>query len=73
MTSIDGQHGCEKTHNAWVRDRLPGGAARADAYGWASVQLDGGIDAACRKVPRKRASEREDGKRGVSRSNIRLF
>lgn len=39
------EHGCEKTHNDYIRHALLDEGIGADAYGWASVQLDGGIDA----------------------------
>ncbi len=44
------EHGCEKTHNDYLRHALGERGIRADAFGWASVQLDGGIDAVLDKV-----------------------
>ncbi|MCB1741379.1 MAG: UxaA family hydrolase [Gammaproteobacteria bacterium] len=37
------EHGCEKTHNDAVRHYLAARGVSLDHYGWASVQLDGGI------------------------------
>ena len=44
------EHGCEKTHNDHVRHEIENLNISADGYGWASVQLDGGIDAVIEKV-----------------------
>ena len=38
------EHGCEKTHNDYLRNELAARGLAAEDYGWASVQLDGGID-----------------------------
>ncbi len=37
------EHGCEKTHNDYVRHELAAQGVDLSPYGWASVQLDGGI------------------------------
>ena len=37
------EHGCEKTHNDAVRHYLQEQGLGTDRFGWASVQLDGGI------------------------------
>ena len=37
------EHGCEQTHNDAVRHHLAERGFSADRFGWASVQLDGGI------------------------------
>ena len=37
------EHGCEKTHNGYMRLQLERLGIDPDAYGWASVQLDGGM------------------------------
>ena len=39
------EHGCEKTHNDHVRHEIQQLGISPERYGWASVQLDGGIDA----------------------------
>ena len=44
------EHGCEKTHNDYIAVALAKNDIPIDQYGWASVQLDGGIDAAIQKV-----------------------
>ena len=44
------EHGCEKTHNDAVRRYLSEHGVDAQQLGWASIQLDGGIDAVTDKV-----------------------
>jgi altronate dehydratase len=44
------EHGCEKTHNDAMRKTLCTQHADESEFGWASVQLDGGIEKATRKV-----------------------
>ena len=44
------EHGCEKTHNDYFRHELAANGLDLDHYGWASIQLDGGIDAVLQKV-----------------------
>ncbi|WP_119071223.1 UxaA family hydrolase [Rubrobacter indicoceani] len=44
------EHGCEKTHNDYFHARLREAGLSPDDFGWASVQLDGGIDAVVGKV-----------------------
>ena len=44
------EHGCEKTHNDHVRHEIQKLGISPEYYGWASVQLDGGIDAVIEKV-----------------------
>jgi altronate dehydratase len=44
------EHGCEKTHNDYMRHELEAGGAQAARYGWASVQLDGGLAAVLDKI-----------------------
>jgi altronate dehydratase len=38
------EHGCERTHNDFYREQLNQRGVGMDRFGWASVQLDGGID-----------------------------
>ena len=41
------EHGCETTHNDFFRERLGGMGVDVDErFGWASVQMDGGIERA---------------------------
>ena len=44
------EHGCEKTHNDFVRHEMEKLGVDGDQFGWASVQLDGGIDRAMDRV-----------------------
>lgn len=44
------EHGCEKTHNDYIRHALDERGISPNAFGWASVQLDGGIEAVLDKV-----------------------
>ena len=44
------EHGCEKTHNDYFSGRLTADGASPAAYGWASLQADGGVQAVKRKV-----------------------
>ncbi len=37
------EHGCEKTHNDFIRQELRREGLPLDRFGWASIQLDGGI------------------------------
>jgi altronate dehydratase len=38
------EHGCEKTHNDFIRHHLAENGIDQGRFGWASIQLDGGID-----------------------------
>ncbi|HET7357622.1 MAG TPA: UxaA family hydrolase [Nocardioidaceae bacterium] len=44
------EHGCEKTHNDYFRSRLEAEGVDPTVFGWASIQRDGGIDAATARV-----------------------
>jgi altronate dehydratase len=44
------EHGCEKTHNDYIRHALQDRRITPDTFGWASVQLDGGIENVLDKV-----------------------
>ncbi len=44
------EHGCEKTHNDHVRHEIQKLGISPENYGWASVQMDGGIDAVIEKA-----------------------
>ena len=44
------EHGCEKTHNDFMRQRLEQLGLDPQRFGWASVQLDGGIDRVMQKI-----------------------
>ena len=47
------EHGCEMTHNDAVRNHLAARGIAAERFGWASVQLDGGIASVQAKVTRQ--------------------
>ncbi|MDA2928986.1 UxaA family hydrolase [Acidobacteria bacterium AH-259-O06] len=44
------EHGCEKTHNDYMRNQLEQLERDPGKFGWASVQLDGGIERVMQKV-----------------------
>ena len=44
------EHGCEKTHNDYFESRLTERGLDPARFGWASVQLDGGIESVVEKV-----------------------
>lgn len=44
------EHGCEKTHNDYFRTHLEKLGVDPAQFGWASVQLDGGIEKSLEKV-----------------------
>src|SRR5215204_2134023 len=44
------EHGCEKTHNDYFRNCFEEAGLDPSRFGWASVQLDGGIDSVVAKV-----------------------
>ncbi|MCJ7624912.1 MAG: UxaA family hydrolase, partial [Anaerolineaceae bacterium] len=44
------EHGCEKTHNDYMRRAVESFGIDPKSLGWASVQLDGGIQKVIRKV-----------------------
>ncbi|PRY02223.1 UxaA family hydrolase [Allonocardiopsis opalescens] len=44
------EHGCEKTHNDYFRERLAEAGADPGAFGWASIQGDGGLEAVAERV-----------------------
>ena len=47
------EHGCEQTHNDAVRHHLAARGLAADRFGWASVQLDGGVASVRARVARQ--------------------
>jgi altronate dehydratase len=44
------EHGCEKTHNHAMMEKLQRMQIPVESFGWASVQLDGGIEKAKQRV-----------------------
>ena len=54
------EHGCEQTHNDAVRRHLTARGFVPDRFGWASVQMDGGIASVRAKVARQLESMAAD-------------
>ena len=44
------EHGCEKTHNEFMRRQLEQRGDNGARYGWASIQMDGGLEAVLAKM-----------------------
>ena len=44
------EHGCEKAHNDYIHSLLRDGGLAEEDFGWASVQLDGGIASVLDKI-----------------------
>ena len=44
------EHGCEMTHNAFWRNQFVGAGLEPSDFGWASIQLDGGIERVSAKM-----------------------
>ncbi|MDQ7025150.1 MAG: UxaA family hydrolase [Anaerolineae bacterium] len=44
------EHGCEKTHNGYMRQLMAKADVDIAPFGWASVQMDGGIQAVLHKM-----------------------
>ena len=44
------EHGCEITHNSYFRQLMSERGLDPEQFGWASIQLEGGIDAVMRKM-----------------------
>ncbi len=44
------EHGCEKAHNDYIHSLLREGGLAEDDFGWASVQLDGGIASVLNRI-----------------------
>jgi altronate dehydratase len=44
------EHGCEITHNSYFRQLMAERNLDPQQFGWASIQLDGGIDAVMNKI-----------------------
>ena len=76
------EHGCEQTHNDAVRHHLAERGLAADRFGWASVQMDGGIARVRSKVAgqieamaaaraaRMRSAAAVDGERAVVSAGV---
>jgi altronate dehydratase len=46
------EHGCEQTHNDAMRHYLAGQGVDVERLGWASVQMDGGLEKVTEKIAR---------------------
>jgi len=70
------EHGCEKTHNDYMDQYLKSIGVSSSKFGWASVQLDGGIDKVTEKVSAwftsKYAEERKEQTEEVGLEHLRL-
>ena len=44
------EHGCEKTHNGFLRSRLEALGVDPTRFGWASIQADGGVSEVAARV-----------------------
>lgn len=44
------EHGCEKTHNDFFHNSMSAAGISSSAFGYASIQLDGGIEAVTKRV-----------------------
>ena len=66
------EHGCEKAHNDYIHSLLRDGGLAAEDFGWASVQMDGGIANALDKIDayftgRKPVPRHKEQERGRAR------
>jgi altronate dehydratase len=59
------EHGCEKTHNDYLRAELRRQGVDLERFGWASIQLDGGIDTVV-----SRAFDWFDARRGAHAASV---
>ncbi len=65
------EHGCERTHNDFYRQQLNERGIDPDDFGWASVQLDGGIDQVLGRIESWFARALEGlGRPGVSENGL---
>lgn len=73
------EHGCEATHNDYIREHIAAMAIAPDQYGWASIQLDGGIEAVLDKIDGwfddrlKRSRPREEAQAGLGDLRVGLL
>lgn len=66
------EHGCEKNHNAWMQEELSSKGIDASRYGFASVQLDGGIESATAKARDWFAAEVRKSEISATRTSMPL-
>ncbi|MEZ4731250.1 MAG: UxaA family hydrolase [Caldilineaceae bacterium] len=71
------EHGCEKAHNNYLQSLLQARGLALDTFGWASVQLDGGIDNVLAKISdyfsRSQAHQRPTHKRAQQPFSVALL
>jgi altronate dehydratase len=60
------EHGCEKTHNDFLRARLREAGVDPARFGWASIQRDGGIEATLERIERWFTAREADAAVGAS-------
>lgn len=70
------EHGCEKTHNDAMRNFLADHGIDSSRFGWASIQLDGGMEKVTNKVMnwfhQELARESDTPEKDVSLKHLRL-
>ena len=62
------EHGCEKTHNDAMRNHIAEHAIDAEQFGWASIQLDGGLEKVTEKWGRSFGEVGGEGYAGCYRA-----
>lgn len=71
------EHGCEKAHNNYLQSLLQARGLALDTFGWASVQLDGGIDNVLARISdyfsRSQARQRQTPKRAQQPFTVALL
>jgi altronate dehydratase len=66
------EHGCEKTHNDAMRNHIAEHAIDAEQFGWASIQLDGGLEKVTEKVGAFFGAGADPGKSEAGPINVAL-
>lgn len=69
------EHGCEKTHNDTMRQYLGAAGADLGKFGWASIQLDGGIESVTQRVRdwfSQQAVNHTTARQSASIANLRI-
>ena len=66
------EHGCEKTHNDAMRNFISEHAIDAEQFGWASIQLDGGLEKVTEKVKGFFATPANRGRSDAKPVNVAL-
>jgi len=66
------EHGCEKTHNDAMRNFISEHAIDAGQFGWASIQLDGGLEKVTEKVKTFFGAPADPGRSDAQPINVAL-